>query len=172
MAQIIHDVDLPNTGNGDPLRTAFVNQNEMNTELYDTKVDKVTGKDLSENDFTDELKDKLDNIQEFAEANVQPDWLQGDEDADDYIKNKPENFISYPYKAIFPFVDGNVFTMPDGVAVSDVRPNGNGSDIGWTQVGTTLTFTSYTLVADDFLVVIGFLIPLMSLVLQVEVLKQ
>lgn len=159
MAQIIHDVDLPNTGDGDPLRTAFVNQNEMNTELYDTKVDKVTGKDLSENDFTDELKDKLDNIQEFAEANVQPDWLQGDEDADDYIKNKPENFISYPYKAIFPFVDGNVFTMPDGVAVSDVRPNGSGSDIGWTQVGTTLTFTSYTLIADDFLVVIGFFNP-------------
>ncbi len=159
MAQIIHDVDLPNTGDGDPLRTAFVNQNEMNTELYDTKVDKVTGQGLSENNFTDELKDKLDNIQEFAEVNIQSDWLQGDEDADDYIKNKPENFVSYPYKAIFPFVDGNVFTMPDGVAVSDVRPNGSGSDIGWTQVGVTLTFTSYTLVADDFLVVIGFFNP-------------
>lgn len=159
MAQIIHDVDLPNTGDGDPLRTAFVRQNEMNTELYDTKVDKVTGQGLCENNFTDELKDKLDNIQEFSEVNVQSDWLQGDEDADDYIKNKPEAFVSYPYKAIFPFVDGNVFTMPDGVAVSDVRPNGSGSDIGWTQVGVTLTFTSYTLVADDFLVVIGFFNP-------------
>lgn len=159
MAQIIHDVSFPNDGLGDPLRTAFVHQNEMNTELYETKVDKVTGQGLSENNYTDAEQTKLSGIEAGAEVNVQSDWLQGDVDADDYIKNKPENFVSFPYKAIFPFVDGNVFTMPDGVAVSDVRPNGSGSDIGWTQVGTTLTFTSYTLVADDFLVVIGFFNP-------------
>ena len=159
MAQENLNTSFPNDGLGDKLRNAFIKVQNMFTDLYANVVFKVTGKDLSANDFTDELKDKLDNIQEFAEANVQSDWLQGDEDADDYIKNKPENFISYPYKAIFPFVDSNVFTMPDGVAVSDVRPNGNGSDIGWTQVGTTLTFTSYTLVADDFLVVIGFFNP-------------
>lgn len=53
------------------------------------KVDKVVGKDLSTNDFTDALKDKLDGIQSGAEVNVQSDWEQTDNTADDFIKNKP-----------------------------------------------------------------------------------
>lgn len=53
------------------------------------KVDKVSGKGLSENDFTDALKTKLDGIQAGAEANVQADWAQTNTSADDYIKNKP-----------------------------------------------------------------------------------
>ena len=35
-----------------------------------TKVDKVSGKTLTSNDFTDELKDKLDDIEEGAEVNT------------------------------------------------------------------------------------------------------
>ena len=62
MAQIIHNISTPNDGLGDELRTAFDHQNEMNTDLYTNKVDKVTGKDLSENDFTDALKLKLENL--------------------------------------------------------------------------------------------------------------
>jgi hypothetical protein len=54
-----------------------------------TKVDKVDGKGLSTNDFTDTLKTKLNNIEEGAEVNVQSDWNQSDNSADDYIKNKP-----------------------------------------------------------------------------------
>lgn len=42
---------------------------EVNTELA-KKVDKVTGKDLSANDFTDVLKTKLDGVEEGAEKNV------------------------------------------------------------------------------------------------------
>lgn len=38
-------------------------------ELADEKVDKVTGKGLSANDFTDTLKNKLDGIEENAEEN-------------------------------------------------------------------------------------------------------
>ena len=38
-------------------------------ELADEKVDKVTGKGLSTNDFTDTLKNKLDGIEEGAEVN-------------------------------------------------------------------------------------------------------
>ncbi len=64
---------------GNPLKTSdlendsnFVNGSELSTAL-DTKVDKVAGKDLSSNDFTDELKNKLDNIASGAEANVQSD---------------------------------------------------------------------------------------------------
>lgn len=54
-----------------------------------TKVDKVNGKGLSANDFTDTLKTKLDGIAAGAEVNVQADYAQSDNTADDYIKNKP-----------------------------------------------------------------------------------
>ena len=53
------------------------------------KVDAVEGKGLSENDFTDALKAKLEGVAAGAEVNVQSDWSQTDNSADDYIKNKP-----------------------------------------------------------------------------------
>lgn len=56
----------------------------------DGKVDKVDGKGLSANDFTDGLKDKLDAIEDGAEVNVQSDWAQDNTAADDFIKNKPD----------------------------------------------------------------------------------
>ena len=49
----------------------------------------VQGKGLSTNDFTDTLKNKLDAIAAGAEVNVQSDWNQTTDTADDYIKNKP-----------------------------------------------------------------------------------
>ena len=58
-------------------------------EAISDKVDKVNGKGLSTNDFTDADKTKLDNIESGAEANVQSDWNQNDSTADDFIKNKP-----------------------------------------------------------------------------------
>lgn len=58
-------------------------------QAISTKVDKVTGKGLSENDYTNADKTKLDGIETGAEANVQSDWNQTDDTADDYIKNKP-----------------------------------------------------------------------------------
>lgn len=57
--------------------------------LLDTKVDKVSGKGLSTNDFTDQLKTKLDGIQSGAEVNVQQDWSETETTSDQYIKNKP-----------------------------------------------------------------------------------
>ena len=61
---------------------------DVETALAD-KVDVVSGKGLSANDFTDTLKSKLDNIASGAEVNVQSDWNQTTDTADDYIKNKP-----------------------------------------------------------------------------------
>lgn len=58
-------------------------------QAVSTKVDKVTGKGLSENDYTNADKEKLDGIETGAEVNVQADWNQTDTTADDYIKNKP-----------------------------------------------------------------------------------
>lgn len=58
-------------------------------DALSNKVDKVEGKELSSNDFTDDYKSKLEGIQTGAEVNVQPDWAQNDETVKDYIKNKP-----------------------------------------------------------------------------------
>jgi hypothetical protein len=53
----ISDVDLDNI-------------EESIAELVDGKVDKVSGKGLSTNDFTTTLKNKLDGIASGAEVNV------------------------------------------------------------------------------------------------------
>lgn len=50
------------------------------------KVDKVSGKQLSTNDYTTAEKNKLAGIAAGAEVNVQPDWSQTNAAADDYIK--------------------------------------------------------------------------------------
>lgn len=50
------------------------------SDTFDTKVDKVQGKTLTSNDFTDELKDKLDNIQDGAQINaIEHVFLNGTE---------------------------------------------------------------------------------------------
>lgn len=53
------------------------------------KVDKVTGKGLSTNDYTTAEKDKLAGIASGAEVNVQSDWSVTSTTSDAYIKNKP-----------------------------------------------------------------------------------
>lgn len=57
--------------------------------IISAKVDKVSGKGLSTNDYTTTEKNKLAGIASGAEVNVQSDWNQTTTDADDYIKNKP-----------------------------------------------------------------------------------
>ena len=58
--------------------------------LYE-KVDKVSGKGLSTNDFTDEYKQKLGGIEAGAEVNVQANWAETNTSSDSYIQNKPGN---------------------------------------------------------------------------------
>lgn len=57
-------------------------------ESLDSKVDKEEGKELSANDFTDALLDKLNHIQAGAEVNVQSDWEA--ESGDAFILHKPD----------------------------------------------------------------------------------
>ena len=59
----------------------------INTSLED-KVDKVTGKRLSENDFTDYYKGKLSGIDAGANVNVKSNWNAITGDAE--ILNKPD----------------------------------------------------------------------------------
>ncbi len=64
-------------------------QNKAVNAALANKVDKVSGKGLSTNDFTTAYKNKLDGVKAGAEANVQPDWGETDASSDAYIKNKP-----------------------------------------------------------------------------------
>lgn len=59
------------------------------TTTVDSKVDKVSGKGLSTNDYTTTEKNKLSGIASGAEVNVQADWNATDSGSDAFIKNKP-----------------------------------------------------------------------------------
>lgn len=56
---------------------------------WDGKVDKITGKGLSTNDYTNDDKLKVASVQTGAQKNVQSDWKDTDTESDAYIKNKP-----------------------------------------------------------------------------------
>jgi hypothetical protein len=107
-------------------KTETYTQSETDA-LLDDKVDKVTGKQLSTEDFTSALKTKLEGIEAGAQANVQADWNQTDNTADDYIKNKP----TIPSGSGHTILDNNDTEMtqrPDlqfkGIDVSDDSTNG------------------------------------------------
>ena len=71
------------------MTTAFNELSSAVTSLSNTKVDKVSGKGLSTNDYTTAEKTKLYGIEPGAEANVQSDWNESNSSADSFIKNKP-----------------------------------------------------------------------------------
>ena len=90
--------------------------------LNQNKVDKVTGKGLSTNDYTNEEKTKLAGIGAGAEPNVQSDWKQSDSSSDDFIKNKPTSEIQTS--------DGQFDTVTGGLmqsCVVDLEPKQSGS---------------------------------------------
>lgn len=60
----------------------------------DTKVDKVEGKTLSTNDFTDELKQKLDNIENGAQRNTIEHILVNDEEIRSTTVNDVPNTVN------------------------------------------------------------------------------
>jgi hypothetical protein len=53
------------------------------------KVDKVSGKGLSTNDYTTAEKNKLNGIASGAEVNVQSNWSESNSSSDAFILNKP-----------------------------------------------------------------------------------
>lgn len=59
------------------------------TAVVENKVDKISGKRLSTNDYTNAEKNKLAGIAAGAEVNVQADWNVSDTANDAFIKNKP-----------------------------------------------------------------------------------
>ena len=81
-------------------------------ELQAQKVDKVSGKALSDNNYTDAEKTKLAGIAVGAEVNVQSDWNQTSSSADDFIKNKPGNATT----SVAGFMSSSDKSKLDGIA--------------------------------------------------------
>ena len=76
----------------------------------------------TDNNFTTTLKDKLDGIESGAEVNVQSDWSQSDNTADDYIKNKPSSEVKSATDT-FTTVNGGLLSK----CVIDLEPIQSGS---------------------------------------------
>jgi hypothetical protein len=87
MAQKKINYSFANDGLGDPLRQAFVKSDDNFDELYANKVDKVTGKSLTDVNFSAIDKAKLDSIDPSASS--QSDFAINDPLNPAFIKNKP-----------------------------------------------------------------------------------
>ena len=100
-------------------------QNKVINTALAGKVDTVSGKGLSENDFTTTLKNKLDGIASGAEVNVNADWNASSGDAQ--ILNKP----TIPSKTSDLTNDSGFITsssVPTGSSTAtDIKMNGTQS---------------------------------------------
>ena len=83
--------------------------------LNETKVDKEDGKGLSSNDFTDDLKNKLDDIEPGATAQVPSDWesISGVS----RILNKPDLRV-YPDSAKWDSTDKKIYFKHQGTIIN------------------------------------------------------
>lgn len=103
------------------------------TTLVGNKVDKVSGKGLSTNDYTTEEKNKLSGISTGAEVNVQSDWNITDSTSDAFIKNKPTIPTSLPANG------GNASTATKWATVININGMSVQGDANRTTYGTCST---------------------------------
>lgn len=85
----------------------------------------------TDNNFTTSEKTKLAGIQAGAEQNVQSDWNQTDNSADDFIKNKPQIPVVPPMKDL---VAGSGITLTEGtndVTIAAIIPDV--PELSWQQ---------------------------------------
>lgn len=81
---------------------------QMGAALDNAKVDKVEGKDLSTNDYTDEDKAKVDSI----EPQVKADWAENDTTSKSYIENRTH--YEYEGTILSEQIDNNIYFYPNG----------------------------------------------------------
>ena len=89
----------------------------------DTKVDKVSGKQLSANDYTNEDKTKLAGIAAGAEVNVNADWNA--ESGDAQILNKPTIITEEQVDQKINAAIGSVYKVKGSVANYEALPKDN-----------------------------------------------
>ena len=131
--------------------TFYPSQKAVKTAV-DLKVDAIAGKGLSENDFTNTLKTKLDGIQAGAEVNVNADWNATSGDAQ--ILNKPTIPDTSDFVEKSDFTSHSILAKQSGasdpVAVSignnEIlgRKSGGGSNIEGLSVSEVKSLLNYT----------------------------
>jgi hypothetical protein len=131
--------------------TFYPSQKAVKTAV-DLKVDAIAGKGLSENDFTNTLKTKLDGIQDGAEVNVNADWNATSGDAQ--ILNKPTIPDTSDFVEKSDFTSHSILAKQSGasdpVAVSignnEIlgRKSGGGSNIEGLSVSEVKSLLGYT----------------------------
>jgi hypothetical protein len=121
----------------------------------------------TDNNFTTAEKTKLSGIESGAEVNVQSDWSQSDNTADDYIKNKP----TIPTKTSdlnndSGFLDSSDITVTQiqttGTKIATIDVDGTSTDLyaptsggGSYTAGDGIDITSNVISLDYFKVVNG-----------------
>lgn len=107
-----HNVTKAQVGLGNVDNTSDVNKpvSTATQIALDTKVEKVTGKQLSTEDYTTAEKTKLAGIQAGAEVNVQANWSETNNTLDSFIQNKPTL--------------GTVASKNVGTAIGNIQENG------------------------------------------------
>jgi hypothetical protein len=151
-----NDVGLGNVDNTSDLNKPISTATQT---ALDLKVDKIAGKGLSANDFTNTLKTKLDGIQDGAEVNVNADWNATSGDAQ--ILNKPtipnpSDFVSKsdytPAHSILAQQSGTGSPTAVTIGNNEIlgRESGGGADIkglNASEVKAILAFTKAEIMA-------------------------
>ena len=100
--------------------------------VLDTKVDKVTGKGLSTEDFTTELKEKLENMDgSGGGSHVNADWNATSGPAQ--ILHKPANVVSDP---AYVHTDAN-FTLAEKVKLARIADGATNTSVDTSLSGTS-----------------------------------
>lgn len=129
------------------------------------KVDKITGKGLSTNDYTDDEKGKLNGIATGAEVNVQSDWNETNTTKDEYIKNKPTLGSAAAKNFVISVMEGSNDLVTSGavqeaISTSEAKvykPSGNktcaelvSSLLVLANLGNVYNITDDGVTTDDF----------------------
>ena len=105
--------------NRDDLDTLEISNITNLQSTLNSKVDTVTGKGLSTNDFTDLLLAKLNGIAGGAEVNVQSNWLETNTGSDSFILNKPTDLTDLSQHSITDFT--TIFNAGSGYIITDAE---------------------------------------------------
>ena len=111
-------VDYIQTNRDDLDNLGISNITNLQSTL-NSKVDVVTGKGLSTNDFTDTLLTKLNGITSGAEVNVQSNWNETNTGSDSFILNKPTDLTDLSQHNITDFT--NIFSAGSGYIITDAE---------------------------------------------------
>ena len=130
------------------IATAYTDSTNYTDNECVKKVDKVIGKDLSTNDFTDELKNKLDNLDNYDDTSL-VNRVTANENAITILNGDSTVNGSVDKKVVSCLSDSKSYTdtsiqnaIRQTAIVCDAKPTISGTTITYYQSGVEKTITS------------------------------